>query len=203
MNQLMYFLDLAHFEWPGRSFKDHVKLRKNVFEMYGPGGKHSKNPQLSIWVELCVLKPDDRSHAVWGSAKAARKSLRCPPYFAMPVSGFDLDKVAIPAMILILGCGIITVFPSGRSSDDTSPPMVKYPASEIKRFSVPHNPYGSFGPATFNMPLLTLVRLHKSRHTRLPNNSISILHSRTDSWTPYQQLLLQQSDSFQLEYRFG
>ncbi len=57
-NQLMYFLDLAHFEMAGRSFKDHVKLRSNTFEMYGKGGKHAKG-KLSIWVELCVLKTGD------------------------------------------------------------------------------------------------------------------------------------------------
>ena len=57
--QLMYFLDLAHFELAGRSFKDHVKLRQNTMEMYGPGGKHSANGKLSIWVELCILKSGD------------------------------------------------------------------------------------------------------------------------------------------------
>ncbi|ETI19869.1 hypothetical protein G647_08883 [Cladophialophora carrionii CBS 160.54] len=58
-NQLMYFLDLAHFELAGRSFKDHVKLRQTTFEAYGPGGKHSEDGKLSIWVELCVLKKGD------------------------------------------------------------------------------------------------------------------------------------------------
>lgn len=58
-NQLMYFLDLAHFELAGRSFKEHVKLRQTTFEMYGPGGKHGTNGKLSIWVELCVLKSGD------------------------------------------------------------------------------------------------------------------------------------------------
>ncbi|KAJ9616399.1 hypothetical protein H2200_000117 [Cladophialophora chaetospira] len=58
-NQLMYFLDLAHFEYSGRSFREHVKLRATTFEMYGPGGKHSENGKLSIWVELCVLKSGD------------------------------------------------------------------------------------------------------------------------------------------------
>jgi hypothetical protein len=58
-NQLMYFLDLAHFELAGRSFKDHVKLRNTTFEMYGPGGKHSEGGKLSIWVELCILKSGD------------------------------------------------------------------------------------------------------------------------------------------------
>ena len=57
-NQLMYFLDLAHFEYAGRSFKEHVKLRSNTFEMYGKGGKH-EHGKLSIWVELCVLKSGD------------------------------------------------------------------------------------------------------------------------------------------------
>ena len=59
MNQLMYFLDLAHFELAGRAFKDHVKLRQTTFELYGPEGKHSKDGKLSIWVELCVLKSGD------------------------------------------------------------------------------------------------------------------------------------------------
>ena len=58
-NQLRYFLDLAHFEYAGRSFKEHVKLRKMTNDMYGPGGKHAENGKLSIWVELCVLKTAD------------------------------------------------------------------------------------------------------------------------------------------------
>ncbi|EXJ53656.1 uncharacterized protein A1O5_13108 [Cladophialophora psammophila CBS 110553] len=58
-NQLMYLLDLAHFELAGRSFKDHVHLRKTTFEMYGPGGRHGENGKLSIWVELCILKSGD------------------------------------------------------------------------------------------------------------------------------------------------
>ncbi|KEF56697.1 uncharacterized protein A1O9_06886 [Exophiala aquamarina CBS 119918] len=57
-NQLMYFLDLAHFEQAGRSFKDHVKLRQKTFELYGKDGKHS-NGKLSLFVELCVLKSGD------------------------------------------------------------------------------------------------------------------------------------------------
>ena len=58
MNQLMYFLDLAHFEYAGRAFKDHVILRKNTFELYGKTGKHAKG-KLSIWVELAILKSGD------------------------------------------------------------------------------------------------------------------------------------------------
>jgi hypothetical protein len=58
-NQLMYFLDLAHFELAGRSFKDHVTLRKNTFAEYGPDGKHSAGGKLSLAVELAVLKTGD------------------------------------------------------------------------------------------------------------------------------------------------
>jgi hypothetical protein len=58
-NQLMYFLDLAHFELAGRSFKDHVTLRKNTFAEYGPDGKHSEGGRLSLAVELAVLKTGD------------------------------------------------------------------------------------------------------------------------------------------------
>jgi hypothetical protein len=58
-DQLMYFLDLAHFERAGRSWKDHVKLRQTTMEMYGPGGPHSGDGKLSLFVELCVLKSGD------------------------------------------------------------------------------------------------------------------------------------------------
>jgi len=58
-NQLMYFLDLAHFELAGRSWRDHVKLRQTTMEMYGPGGQHSQDGKLSLFVELCVLKSGD------------------------------------------------------------------------------------------------------------------------------------------------
>ncbi|RVX72745.1 hypothetical protein B0A52_04144 [Exophiala mesophila] len=58
-NQLMYFLDLAHFELAGRSFKDHVKLRSNTYELYAPNGKHGEDGKLSLFVELCVLKSGD------------------------------------------------------------------------------------------------------------------------------------------------
>ena len=57
-NQLMYFLDLAHFEQAGRSFKDHVTLRKRTLDLYGPDGQHSDG-KLSLFVELCVLKSGD------------------------------------------------------------------------------------------------------------------------------------------------
>lgn len=58
-NQLMYFLDLAHFELAGRSFKEHVKLRATTFELYGPGGQHYPGGKLSLFVELCILKSGD------------------------------------------------------------------------------------------------------------------------------------------------
>lgn len=58
-NQLMYFLDLAHFELAGRSWRDHVKLRQTTMEMYGPGGQHNPHGKLSLFVELCVLKSGD------------------------------------------------------------------------------------------------------------------------------------------------
>lgn len=58
-NQLMYFLDLAHFELAGRSFKDHVKLRQRTFDMYGPDGQYGQKGKLSLFVEMCVLKSGD------------------------------------------------------------------------------------------------------------------------------------------------
>ncbi|KAF4627420.1 hypothetical protein G7Y89_g10736 [Cudoniella acicularis] len=58
-NQLAYFLDLAHFELAGRSHRGHVQLRKNVMELYGPGGKLSTMGKAALYVELCVLKSGD------------------------------------------------------------------------------------------------------------------------------------------------
>ena len=59
-NQLAYFLDLAHFELAGRSFKGHVQLRRNTIELYGPGGKHEgEKGKVVLFVELCVLKKGD------------------------------------------------------------------------------------------------------------------------------------------------
>ncbi|KAH6683392.1 heme-containing dehydratase protein [Halenospora varia] len=58
-NQLVYFLDLAHFELAGRSHRGHVQLRKNVMGLYGPGGKLSAMGKAALYVELCVLKSGD------------------------------------------------------------------------------------------------------------------------------------------------
>ncbi|TID22294.1 hypothetical protein E2P81_ATG11399 [Venturia nashicola] len=58
-NQLVYFLDLAHFEQAGRSHRGHVQLRKNTMEIYGPGGKMSELGKAVLFVEICVLKPGD------------------------------------------------------------------------------------------------------------------------------------------------
>ncbi|TVY71383.1 Phenylacetaldoxime dehydratase [Lachnellula suecica] len=57
-NQLVYFLDLAHFEVAGKSHKGHVELRKTVMGLYGPGGKLSGG-KAALFVELCVLKSGD------------------------------------------------------------------------------------------------------------------------------------------------
>ncbi|KAM3069913.1 hypothetical protein ACMFMG_010620 [Clarireedia jacksonii] len=57
-DQLAYFLDLAHFELAGRSHRGHVKLRKTVMELYGPGGKWNQG-KAELFVELCVLKSGD------------------------------------------------------------------------------------------------------------------------------------------------
>ncbi|KAH8590562.1 heme-containing dehydratase protein [Bisporella sp. PMI_857] len=57
-NQLAYFIDLAHFELAGRSHKGHVQLRKNVMNLYGPGGKLQLGKAV-LFVELCVLKSED------------------------------------------------------------------------------------------------------------------------------------------------
>jgi hypothetical protein len=58
-NQLVYFLDLAHFELAGRSHRGHVTLRKNLMTLYGPGGKLSDLGRSALYVELCVLKSGD------------------------------------------------------------------------------------------------------------------------------------------------
>jgi hypothetical protein len=67
-NQLGYFLDLAHFELAGRSFRGHVQLRKNTMELYGPGGKMSSGKAV-LYVELCVLKSGDLDAEYIGCAE--------------------------------------------------------------------------------------------------------------------------------------
>jgi len=58
-NQLGYFLDLAHFELAGRSFKDHVTLVKSIFQLYGPGGAHGTGGKLFAFAELAIVKGKD------------------------------------------------------------------------------------------------------------------------------------------------
>lgn len=58
-DQLAYFLDLAHFEASGRSFKSHVQLRKTVMEMYGPGGPMEGIGKAELYVELLILKSNE------------------------------------------------------------------------------------------------------------------------------------------------
>ena len=58
LNQFAYVLDLAHFERAGRSFEDHRRLRKNMMELYRPGGE-LEGGDTHLMVELCVLKAAD------------------------------------------------------------------------------------------------------------------------------------------------
>ncbi|KAH0039305.1 hypothetical protein KCU78_g1319, partial [Aureobasidium melanogenum] len=58
-DQLAYFLDLAHFEASGRSFKSHVQLRKTVMEIYGPGGPMEGIGKAELYVELLILKSNE------------------------------------------------------------------------------------------------------------------------------------------------
>jgi len=63
-----YFMDLAHFEKAGRSFRGHVKLREKVMSLYGPGGKLSGG-KAALFVELCVLKKGDLEAEYIGCAE--------------------------------------------------------------------------------------------------------------------------------------
>lgn len=58
LNQFAYVLDLAHFERAGKSFEEHRKLRKNMMELYGPGGE-LEGGDAHLMVELCILKAAD------------------------------------------------------------------------------------------------------------------------------------------------
>jgi hypothetical protein len=58
LNQFAYVLDLAHFERAGKSFAEHRMLRKNLMELYGPGGE-LEGGDAHLMVELCVLKAAD------------------------------------------------------------------------------------------------------------------------------------------------
>ncbi|QSZ34127.1 hypothetical protein DSL72_005715 [Monilinia vaccinii-corymbosi] len=68
-NQLAYFMDLAHFEQAGRSYKAHVDLRKMTMKLYGPGGQFEKKGKAVLFVELCVLKSKDLDAEYIGCAE--------------------------------------------------------------------------------------------------------------------------------------
>lgn len=71
-DQLMYFLDLGDFELAGRSFKDHVKLRRTALDLLQPGGKLSESKGLRFTVELCVIKTGDLDAEYVGCKKGTR-----------------------------------------------------------------------------------------------------------------------------------
>ncbi|KIX01153.1 uncharacterized protein Z518_08878 [Rhinocladiella mackenziei CBS 650.93] len=58
-NQLIYWLDMAHFELSGRAFHNHVKLRKETTGLIAPGGEGYNDKNASLYVEMCVLKSSD------------------------------------------------------------------------------------------------------------------------------------------------
>lgn len=58
-NQLIYWLDMAHFELSGRAFHNHVKLRKETMGLIAPGGEGFNDKNASLYVEMCVLKSSD------------------------------------------------------------------------------------------------------------------------------------------------
>jgi hypothetical protein len=58
-NQLIYWLDMAHFELSGRVFHNHIKLRKETVGLIAPGGEGYIDKNASLYVEMCVLKSSD------------------------------------------------------------------------------------------------------------------------------------------------
>ncbi|KAK6211163.1 hypothetical protein QIS74_10427 [Colletotrichum tabaci] len=56
--QLLFWLDLSKMEHIGRTDKVHVKLRRDFFAAYGPGGV-MEGGDLLLWVDVAVLKGEE------------------------------------------------------------------------------------------------------------------------------------------------
>lgn len=56
--QLLFWLDLSHMERMGKHDAGHVRLVRKFREGYGPGGA-MEGGDLSLWVDLAVLKADE------------------------------------------------------------------------------------------------------------------------------------------------
>ncbi|KAF6823984.1 phenylacetaldoxime dehydratase [Colletotrichum musicola] len=56
--QLLFWLDLSKMEHMGRWDKVHVKLRRDFFGAYGPGGP-MEGGDLLLWVDVAVLKGEE------------------------------------------------------------------------------------------------------------------------------------------------
>ncbi|KAK1723618.1 hypothetical protein CaCOL14_007228 [Colletotrichum acutatum] len=56
--QILFWLDLSKMEHIGRTDKVHVKLRRDFFAAYGPGGV-MEGGDLLLWVDVAVLKGEE------------------------------------------------------------------------------------------------------------------------------------------------
>ncbi|KAJ0303023.1 hypothetical protein Brms1b_011798 [Colletotrichum noveboracense] len=56
--QILFWLDLSKMEYIGRYDKVHVKLRKDFFAAYGPGGV-MEGGDLLLWVDVAILKGEE------------------------------------------------------------------------------------------------------------------------------------------------
>lgn len=56
--QLLFWLDISYMEHMGKHDPIHVKLRRDYFTAYGPGGV-MEGGELLLWVDLGVLKADE------------------------------------------------------------------------------------------------------------------------------------------------
>ena len=104
--QLLFWLDLSYMEYIGKWDKVHVKLRRDFFAAYGPGGV-MEGGDLLLWVDVGILKGDEMDaeyvgcyegtgfmaydhHAAFESRSDA-KSAELPSFFDKPLESKPIE----------------------------------------------------------------------------------------------------------------
>ncbi|KAJ5093789.1 hypothetical protein N7456_009650 [Penicillium angulare] len=57
--QFFYFTDMRHMLSMGKQHSEHVRLRAQFMEAYGPGGPLHDIAKICLWAETSILKPDE------------------------------------------------------------------------------------------------------------------------------------------------
>ncbi|GKT85859.1 phenylacetaldoxime dehydratase [Colletotrichum tofieldiae] len=103
--QILFWLDLSKMEHIGRTDKVHVKLRRDFFAAYGPGGV-MEGGDLLLWVDVAVLKGQEMdaeyvgcydgtgflaydNHPAFSTEKV--ESAKLPTFFDAPIKSNPIE----------------------------------------------------------------------------------------------------------------